>query len=230
MATASSAARSRSHHRSVPRLVAGTGIHLGLLIVCGSAAYTGWQRSIVTLPQWAVMLAVAVALLVGGLTGRLQRTWVRLALALAGLLCLKLSYDPQITAIPRLAEGLPPAFTETYPSIALVGIVILFLSWVAYRSTGGEHGLGVIPMRWSSLLAAALVTATAAVAYMLLHQAHDLAPSAALRPALMAAQAGCLVAPLLSSGGGPVVGRAPHVYLALALIAAFARNMAFPME
>ena len=209
------------------------GIHLALLALCVSAVYTPWQRSVVTLPQWGVALLVAVALLVGAVTGGargVRRPCVRLLLALAGLLALKLSYDPQLAAIPGLSDKLPQTFLDTYPGLALVAVAVLLIAWLAYRGAQGEHGMGAVPLRHSAVAALGLAAASAVVAYLMLHTTHDLPSSATLRTLLMVAQAGCLTVVLPGIGGGPGIGRAPHIYLALALILAFARNMAFPME
>lgn len=216
-------------------LPAAIGMHIGLGIVCGSAIYTAWQTAIVSYAQWAVMLALGAALVAAGVigyrrAGLLRRTPTRSALAMGGLLAFSLCYDPQLEAIPRLGEDLPETFLATYPSIALIGVVIAFISWLAYRSTGGEVGLGVIPFRRSSVVAVGMVWALAMVMCLLLRGAHDLPAGDSLRPVLVALQAGGLVVTLLGIGGGPAVRGAPHIYIGLALILAFARNMAFPME
>ena len=213
-------------------LPAAVGIHLGLGIVCFSAVYTGWQTVIITYPQWAVMLGVALVLAYAGLTparGQARRLWVRLTLGLAGLLAFRLCYDPQIANIPRLGEELPRAFLDTYPGIALIGVVIALACWVLYRNAGGELGLGTIPFRRSVAAVLGLVVVLAVVAHLLLHGPHDLPLSMTLRPILAVLQGGALVYVLLGIGGGPGVGRAPHIYFALTLALAFARNMAFPM-
>lgn len=213
-------------------LPAAVGIHLGLGIVCFSAVYTGWQTVIITYPQWAVMLGVAAALGYAAFAprrGQPRRMWVRLTLALAGLLALRLCYDPQIAAIPRLGEELPRAFLDTYPGIALIGVVIALVCWAMFWNAGGELGLGTIPFRRSVAAAAGLVVLLAVVAHLLLHGPHDLPLSLTLRPILVVLQGAALVYVLLGIGGGPGVRRAPHVYFALTLILAFARNMAFPM-
>ena len=214
-------------------LPAAIGMHIGLGIVCASAIYTPWQKSIITYPQWAVMLLVAGALLVAGLSrwrGVARRTWARLTLASAGLLVFRLCYDPQLGSVPRLAEELPESFLSTYPSIALIGIAVALVSWFLYTGAGGELDLGVIPFRRSVLGATGLAIAFSLVAYFLLARSHELPLSEMLRPVLTVAQGGALLFVLLGIGGGPGVRRAPHLYFAITLIAAFARNMAFPME
>lgn len=213
-------------------LPAAVGMHIGLGIVCFSAVYTGWQTVIITYPQWAVMLGVALALGYAGLAperGQARRLWVRLTLGLAGLLAFRLCYDPQIADIPRLGEELPRAFLDTYPGIALIGIIIALVCWALYRNAGGELRLGTIPFRRSVAAAMGLVVALAIVSYLLLHGTHHLPLSLTLRPILAVLQGGALVYVLLGIGGGPGVGRAPHNYFALTLALAFARNMAFPM-
>lgn len=218
--------------RAQARIAAG-GIHLGLLIMCVSAVYTGWQRAVVSLPQWGVMVLVAAALLVGAFccgVGTLKRTWLRFTLMLTGLLCLSLCYDPQLASIPRLGGELPADFASTYPSIALLGIVIALVSWLAYRGFGGEDPRDGVPLRPAVGLTTGLICLLAVGLYFLLHGTHDLALSESLRPILVTAQGGVLAAILLGIGGRPGIGRAPHVYLALTLLLACARNMAFPMQ
>ena len=210
-------------------LPAALGIHVGLAIVCASAVYTTWQRSIVTLPQWAAMLAVAFVLLATALPGgpdAVRRAVVRFTLALAGLLVFCLCYDPQIESFERVRDSLSATFLSTNPSIALVGVAIAFFSWLAYRSFGGERGSGAIPYRRSVTIATGLVILLALFMYAMLHDTHNLAASETLKPVMVFAQGGALVVVLLGIGGGPGVRKAPHVYLALALIAAFVRNLA----
>jgi len=212
-------------------IAAAIGMHLGLLVVCASAVYTGWQRTIVTMPQWAMMLLVAATLLVAAISRRAgiaQQPWARGALALGGLLVLFLAYDPQLDAFPALAERLPGALLGAYPGIALPGVLLAFVSWLAYRSLGGESDAPV-PFRAAAWWAAGLLVALSLFAYSVLHGPHDLPIESTLRPILAATQGGLLVVVLSGIGGGEAVRLAPHVYLALALICAFARNMAFPV-
>jgi hypothetical protein len=207
-------------------------MHLGLLTVCASAVYTGWQRSIVTLPQWMAILLVSVALATSAVVarGHLAHTVPRLLLALAGLMALGLSYDPQLAVIPRLGNELPEAFTSAQPGIALLGTLVLLLAWLAYRSAGGESASPWPPFRTASLVATGLVLATAAFMFILLHRSMGLPVSEVLRPALALAQGGIIATVLAGTSGGPGVDTAPHYCLALSLVLAFARNMAFPME
>ncbi len=232
------AKRDEQTDRHTPRVLhtqatpAAVGMHVGLAIVCGSAVYTGWQRSIVTLPQWALMLILAATLLGIAFSRRpgiALRAWARGALALAGLLVLRLCYEPQLDSFARLGEELPEAFLMAYPGIALVGIVIAFASWLLYVGGGGLLPLGTIPARRSAFLATGLMVAFAAFCHFMLHGPHDLYLADTLRPILGVLQAGCLTVVLLSIGGGPGVRKAPHIYVAVTLIAAFIRNMAFPM-
>ncbi len=210
---------------------AALGMHIGLAVVCGSAVYTGWQRAIVTLPQWGVMLLVAAALLAAALwrrSGMEKQVWVRGCLALAGLLLLFLCYDPQLGAIGPLADLLPAPLVFAYPSIALPAILLTFICWIAYRRGGGEPA-EVVPFRAAAWWAMGLIAALALFAYAVLHGPHSLALESTLRPILAATQGGLLVIVLTGIGGGPAVRRAPHVYMALALVLAFARNIAYPV-
>jgi hypothetical protein len=143
---------------------------------------------------------------------------------------LGLCYDPQLSAIPRLGEELPAVFADAYPSIALVGVVIALVGWLAYVGAGGEMGRGPAPMRRSAALTVGLVAGFSVFAYALLHPAHALPGSATLRPILMAFQGGALVGILPGAVGGVGVRRAPHLYLGVTLILAFVRNMVFPMQ
>jgi hypothetical protein len=209
------------------------GMHVGLAIVCASALYTAWQPTIITLPQWAVMILVGATLVGVGLSRRRGlecKSWVQLALGLAGLLVLRLCYEPQIGGIPRLGEELPQAFRDAYPSIALVGTAIAVVCWLAYRSAGGERGLTPPSFRHSAAGAAGLVMLLALVAFFILHRTHDLPASELLRPVLAAAQGGGLVVVLVGIGGGPGVRKSPHLYLGLTLLLAFVRNLAFPAQ
>lgn len=220
--------------KSRPRVpVATIGVHLGLAMVCVSAIYTDWQRSMVTYPQWGVMLLTAGALLYVGLSrkpGVPQRGWARMTLALGGLLAFRLCYLPQLESIPRLAELLPAALLETYPSIALVGVIIALISWLLYaRSDAGEQARPV-PLLRSALLASALLLAIAAFNWLVVGRHHELMASEVLRPALIIVQGAGLLIVLLSMQGGPGIKRAPHIYIALSLVAAFIRNMAFPTQ
>lgn len=214
-------------------LAGAVAIHIGLGILCVSAIYTRWQSAIVALPQWGAMLLVASALLYAGLSGGVsmaRRLWVRLTLGFGGLLVLGLCYDPQLAAIPRLGEELPQVFVDTYPSIALIGVIAAIVGWIAYLGAGGEMGHGPAPMRRSAAASVGLIAAFSLFAYALLHPAHALPGSSALRPILMALQGGALAVILPGVGGGVGIRKAPHLYLGLTLILAFVRNMAFPVQ
>jgi hypothetical protein len=221
-----------SHRGQLAARVAAVAMHGGLLTVCASAVFTGWQRSIVSIPQWGATLLVAVALAASAATarGHLGHTVPRLLLALGGLMAFGLAYDPQLTAIPRLGSEVPEAFASAQPGVALLGTLVLLVAWLAYRSAGGESASPWPPFRTASIAATGLVLATAAFMFMLLHRSMGLPVSEALRPALALAQGGVLATVLTGSSGGPGIGAAPHYYLALSLVLAFARNMAFPME
>ncbi|NSW57327.1 MAG: hypothetical protein HPY44_15030 [Armatimonadetes bacterium] len=218
---------------AVQALPAAVGIHLGMAIVCFSAVYTGWQSTIVTMPQWAVMLLVGVGLIYCGLrrgAATAVRCHVRMLLALGGLMAFQLCYEPQLANIPRFGEELPEVFTSTYPSIAIVGATVMLVSWLLYVGGGGQLPLGVIPLRNSVGIAVSLVAGIALFCYFMLHGPHDLFFAEALRPMLRAAQAGIIAGVLLSVGGGPGIHRIPHLYIGLTLVLAFLRNLAFPMQ
>jgi len=218
---------------AVQALPAALGIHLGMAVVCFSAVYTGWQSTIVTMPQWAAMLLVGAGLIYCGLrrgAGTAVRSPVRVLLALGGLMVFQLCYEPQLANIPRLGEELPEVFTSTYPSIAIVGAAIMLASWLLFVGGGGQLPLGVTPYRNSVGIAVALVSAIALFCYFMLHGPHDLFFAESLRPILRAAQAGIIAGVLLSIGGGLGVYRLPHLYIGVTLILAFLRNLAFPMQ
>lgn len=217
----------------LPRGLAAAGMHLGLLTVCFSAVFTGWQRSIVTLPQWGVILLVAAALLAAGCWGGgrlLGRTPTRLLLTLAGLMALGLCYEPQLAASPWIAERLPEAVLSAQPGIALVGTTVLLLSWLAYLGARGERAGAWPQFRVAAGVATGLVLATSAFTYMLLHPAMGWPAAEALRPVLCLAQAGVVCIVLAGTSGAPGIRMGPHIYLGLTLILAFARNLLFPME
>jgi hypothetical protein len=208
------------------------GMHVGLAILCFSTVYSSWQRVIFTLPQWGAVLIVAVALLYAGLRPGPRtalRAWVRLLLALGGLMAFRLAYSPSLDSIPRLAEDLPAPLLETYPGIGIIGVAIALVFWGLWASAGGHLPLGIIPFRRSALLAGGLAVGCAVLTYFLLSGPHDLFVSETLGPVLRIVQVTGLSAMLVSIGGGAGGGRAPHVYIALSLIAAFVRNIAFPM-
>lgn len=219
--------------RSASRALWAMGMHLGLLTVCAAAVFTGWQRTIVSLPQWGAMLLVAVGLAVMSLWGggrHLGRTPTRLLLTLGGLMVLGLGYDPQLAAIPGLGAHLPETLLSAQPSISMIGAVVLLVAWFGYVSAGGEDGVHWPQFRVAALAASGLTLAVIVFNYLLLHSVMDLPAAEALRPALSLAQAGALSVVLAGTSGGPGIRMAPHLYLSLALILAFARNLVFPME
>lgn len=220
---------SQTRTQAIPGAV---GIHVGLAILCFSTVYSSWQRVIFTLPQWGAVLLVAAALLYAGLRRGPRtavRTWSRLLLALGGVMAFRLAYSPSLDSIPRLAEELPAALLETYPGIGLIGVAVALVFWGLWASAGGHLPLGIIPFRKSILLAGGLAVGCALLAYFLLRGPHDLFVSESLGPILRILQVTGLSAMLVSIGGGAGVGRAPHIYIGLSLIAAFIRNIAFPM-
>ncbi len=208
------------------------GLHLGLAVVCCSAVYTGWQRSIITAPQWGVILLLAASLVVAAVSRRevAAHPWARLGLALAALWVLRLCYDPQLEALaPGVAGVLPGAFMATCPGLSLIGVLIVLLAGAAYVRAAGRTA-DEPRFAAATVTMAGLLVACSLVAYALLRGPHELPAAEMLRPVLTVIQGGVLVYLVPAAAGGPAVGRTPYWLLALTLVLAFARNMAFPME
>lgn len=214
---------------SPPRgLHAAWGIHLGLLLLAGSALYSK-QSPPLTTRQIAVLVLVGLALLVwAALDSRREHLarGLRLLTALAAVLLFGLAHAPR--AMSWVAEGQRVRDLLEYLQVNLgtVGILIVFLSWLVYYAAGGERAHRPAPLRRAVVSAGEVIIVLAVVVYVALFNIYgrkgDLGSALVIFQAL---QFMALASAVLGSSGGPYVRRAPAYYLGAALLGVAALSL-----
>ena len=204
------------------------GIHLGLGLVCFSAAYTR-QPADFTAMQWGGVVAVAVLLIVlaAATRGRIAlRQSGRLLLAVGAGLAMSLSFEPQLADLPGLQDNIGGPWTQLYPSIATVGVGVAFVFWLLFYVADGERGLHPIPFRHSLILTFALLVGLAVLMYITLSPVYGLDGGETTRVIIFnVIQYAALLVAVLGSCGGPGVRGWPFYYIGLALLVAMYRTL-----
>jgi len=202
-------------------LQAAWGIHLGLLLVAGSALYSK-QSPPLGPKQLGALVVVAVALILWAALERRQgrvSSGLRLLLGLAAALLLGLARAPRLTT--WVAEGQLAGDLLGYLRVNLgtIGVAVVFASWLVYYMAGGEREQPRAPMRRAVVAAGGLVVVLGVLIYAAFFNIYgrrgDLGAGLAMFQAL---QYVALVSALLGSSGGPLVRRLPAFYLGLALL------------
>ncbi len=224
MATAVDSAVVPSPPRGLP---AAWGIHLGLLLLAGSALYSR-QIPPLHLKQIGVLGVVGLALIIWAALDS-RRTYLarglRLLMGLAAALLFGLAHAPR--AMSWVAEGSTRDLLEYLQvNLGTLAILVLFLSWLAYYATGGERSRPPAPLRPAALATGGLIVFLALFAYVALFNMYgrkgDLGTGLVIFQAL---QFMALLAAVLGSSGGPLVRRAPAYYLGAALLGVAALSL-----
>lgn len=204
------------------------GVHLGLIAVCFGAVYTAQVPGAVTKMDYAGYALVGFALVLMGAIQALDITSTasRGLLALGGAIALYLAYDPQLGGLPGGAAIAESPVGQFQPSVAHVGVVVAGLALALQAGVGRGILPREVPFRRALLAAALLLLALMAVMWGGLRSVYDL--SMTTSPGLLVFRTiayGLLMFVCLTIPGVRGAGRAPHIYLGLALIGAVARNL-----
>ncbi len=204
------------------------GVHLGLLTVCASCAYTV-QPLIFSKRQWVAFAALGLVMLASvALTrGRAAASsGGRVLLALGAATTAWLAYDPLLTNLPGIAGAVPACLEQFEPGIALPGIAIALMSWLVYRTIARDGIPPGAPLRRAVLASAVLVLALTAIMYLALHNLYEMqAGFGSLLLAYRVVLYPALLLVTLEMSGAAGVGGWAHVYVGAALVVAAGRNL-----
>jgi hypothetical protein len=204
------------------------GLHVGFLLVCVSAAITS-QPADFPKRAWGAPVLVGLALVIAFFATRGRSaivTWGRLLVALGIGLALGLAYDPQLKALPGLASIEDSALGPYNLGLANVGSLLVLIFWIALAATGAERPLWPAPLRNAAFVACGLIAVTAIGMYLYLGQLYDLeGPFQTVDLLQKSAQYTVLIGAALGLSGAGRVRGWPQLYVGLALLAAFARNI-----
>jgi len=204
------------------------GVHAGLGAVVFGAIYAAQVQGAVTKMDYAGYALVGLALVLLGVIRAVDITSTasRGLLALGGAMALYLAYDPQLAGLPgggALAKSLIGQFQ---PSVAHLGVVVAGVFLALQGVVGGRALPRRVPFRTALLAAAMLLLGLLVVMWGGLRNLYDL--SMTTSPGLLVFRTiayGLLMFVCLTIPGVRGVGRAPHIYLGLALIGAVVRNL-----
>jgi len=204
------------------------GIHAGLLIVCFCAVWTYQPPGIFTSQRWVPVVLVGLFLLLAaGLTrGRIALTRTgQLALALGAMLALSLGFDPQLSGLPGLSGFVPPELADVYyPSLSLIGVLVVFIAWLFFYVTGGERQVAPAPVRRAAVVVAVLLIGLGMAISIVLGRFYEMGSTAGIL-SYNVVQHTVLVVAILGCCGAPGVRGWPFVYISAALLLACARSL-----
>jgi hypothetical protein len=211
-----------------PTAYLAVGVHLGFLLICASAVIT---RQMPDFPKraWIAPILVGLTLLIAfaATRGRFALTeWGKGLLALGLGVAFGLTYDPQLANLPGLSGVSDSALGQYNPSLANVGVLLVLVFWGLIAATGGESRLGPRPFRRSAVISFVLIAATAVFAYWFLGLYYDLeGPFHTIDVMQKGFQYLVLILAAVGLSGGIGVRGWAHLYVGLALLAAFVRNL-----
>ena len=205
------------------------GVHLGLLVICASCAYTLQPEGMYSKRQSVVFAALGVVILGSGLftVGRVAAGKAgKLLLALGAATALSLSYDPPVGDLPAMSQRVPEWLAQFEPGIGLAGVAVALVFWLIYRAVARGAIEAEIALRGALLVSAALVLALAAIMYLGLHNLYDLEGGyGSLLLTYNVAQYTVLILITLEMSGAAGFGGLGHLYVGTALIIAAGRNL-----
>ncbi len=205
------------------------GVHLGLLVISASCAYTLQPEGMFSKRQFVAFAALGVVILGAGLlsVGRVAAgTAGKLLLALGAATALALSYDPPLADLPGISARVPEWLAQFEPGIGIAGVAIAFVFWIIYRVVARGGIDAEVPLRGALLLSAALVLALAAIMYLGLHNLYDLEGGyGSLLLTFNVVRYTVLILIALEMAGAVGFGGLAHLYVGTALIIAAGRNL-----
>ena len=204
------------------------GLHVGFLLVCASAAITA-QPDDYPKRAWGAPVLVGLTLVISFIATRGRfaiATWGRLLLALGIGMALGLAYDPQLKALPGLAGLEDSALGRYNPGLANVGSLIVLIFWLALAAAGAERPLLPAPLRGAVYAAFGLIAVTAIGMYFYLGSLYNLeGPFQTVDLLQKGLQYVIVIGAALGLSGAARVRGWPQLYVGLALLCAFARNI-----
>lgn len=207
---------------AAPGLGAALGIHLGLLVLVGSALVSR-QVPPLNSVQVAMLVAVGLALVVWALVEQRQGTvslGLRAAVGLGAVLLLGLARGPRLDRLWG-AEASGSLISYLRLDLGTVAVAIMFVFWLGYLIAGGEIGQRAAPLRRSVALSAGLVIGLAAILYIALQPLYGAAEELGTgRLIFQTLELAALLVVVLGSVGGRRVGRWPVYYVGAALLVA----------
>jgi hypothetical protein len=203
-------------------------MHLGLALLAGSALLSK-QAPPLSVKQSGGLVVAALALRIWQARER-GRAGVgegpRLLTALAAALLWSLAHAPRLSGWAPEGTGAHDLLGYLQVSLGTVGVLVAFLSWLAYRAAGGEKTVGSVPARWAALGAGALIIIQALYAYFMLSGRYGSGGDLSVGiVSFQALQFMALMTVVLGTLGGPLVKRAPGWYLGAALLLVAAVNL-----
>ncbi len=214
-------------HRRQVNLLSGL-MHAGLALVGVSAIWT--LQPAMTPRHWAPLVLVALVMLACAAATRGRcgfQDGGKLLTALGAAMVLRLARDPQLTAIPALSEALPAWLAAISPGLATLGLLLAAIcGYLLVRTLNNYLGHGHEPpflcaLNWGSLLILVLSIGT----FFTLRRLYEVDVSYLSLLLAGTVQYYLLIRTALTSSGRMTVGAAPQVYLALAILGAFAHNL-----
>ena len=211
-------------------LYAAYGLHLGLLLVAVSAVLSRPPAGL-GLGHVTVLVLVGLALLIWAALERSggSSSAFRAATALGAALLLGLARTPRLTLPapdePHLSGAMRWAvqlFSQPPLTLAAVGALLACLCWFVMRASGGRALIRREPFQVAVIWAGLMLVAFSLLLYLVLQPLYGISGrelgtwAAVMRAVYLVA----LLVPTLAATGGPLVRRAPAVYLGLALLAA----------
>lgn len=214
-------------HRRQLQVLSGL-FHAGLIIIAAAAIYS--LQPALTLRDWAPYLVVAVAMLICAAATRGRcglQDGGRLLTALGAALLLSLAREPQLSSIEAIYESLPLWLVTMGLGLGTLGVLLAAIAGLSFVRTLNSY-LGhphPPPFTWAVNLAGLLVLVVGVVTFLTLRRFYEM--DAAYLSLLVAnlVQYYLLLRVTLYASGRMFVGAAPQVYIAAAILLAFARNM-----
>ncbi len=210
-------------------LQAAWGIHLGLLLLTGSALYSK-QYPPLGAKQAGGLVLVAVALIVwAALESRRARVspGLRLLVGLGAALVWSLAHAPRVAGWAGAGEQSRDLLGYLQVNLGTIGVLVVFLAWLVYYRAGGEWEQPSAPLRRGVLLAGELVVVLGVAVYIAFSHIYgrqgDLGAGLTIFQALQFMALGGAV---VGSVGGPLIRRAPAYYLAAGLLGVAALSLA----
>lgn len=205
------------------------GLHLGLLIVCAGCVYTIHPEGWFSTRQWASFALIGLVLLAAAaLTrGRVAAGYGgRMLLALGAATALYLAYDPLLADLPGLSALTVGFLGRFNPGLAIIGVLILLLTWVLGLVVQPRCEGRVCALRVAVLVALGLALGLALVMQLALGPLYDLSGTTGnAELAFRLVQVAIVILASAEMSGAAGVGAAAHCYVGLALLIAVARNL-----
>lgn len=214
-------------HRRQVRLLSGL-FHAGLVIIAAAAVYS--LQPALALRDWAPYLVVAVVMLICAAVTR-GRSGLsdggRLLTALGAALLLSLAREPQLSSIEAIYDSLPLWLVTMGLGLGTLGVLVAAIGGLGLvRALSSYFGQPhPPPFLWALNRAALLVLVVGVATFLTLRRFYEM--DGAYLSLLLGnlVQYYLLLRVTLHSSGRMNVGAAPQVYIAVAILLAFARNM-----